>query len=424
MNPFISNTRALGRNHLSQSANSAPPRGLRLIRAVVSKSLVADVRSLILAAREGVARTLNAGLVMLYWEIGRRIGKDILKERRAEYGEQVVCKLSAQLEGEFGRGFSRRNLFNMIQFTEVFPDRRIVQSLTAQLGWTHFSLLLRLGNDPLKRDFYAEMCRIERWSTRTLRKKIDSMLFERTALSRKPAKLAAMELEKLREEDHLSPDLVFRDPYVLDFLKLKDTYSEDDLEAAILREIESFILEFGVGFCFVERQKRMQIDSRDYHLDLLFFHRWLRRLIAVDLKLGEFEAADKGQMELYLKWLGKHEQGPDEAPPLGLILCAGKRQEHVELLEPERDGIHVASYLTSTIPKKKLERKLREAVRLARARLERTPPGEGRRPLELADVKPKAAARRRSKESTRAGRKRPGGSARPRGEGARIGSPC
>ncbi len=419
MKPLISNTHALARNYLSQRANSAPSGGVRLTKAVVSKSLVADVRSLILAARHGVARTLNVGLVMLYWEIGRRIGKDILKERRAEYGEQVVCKLSAQLEGEFGRGFSRRNLFNMIQFSEVFPDRGIVQSLTAQLGWTHFSLLLRLGKDPLKRDFYAEMCRIERWSTRALRNKIDSMLFERTALSRKPAKLAAMELKKLREEDHLSPDLVFRDPYVLDFLKLKDTYSEGDLEAAILREIEAFILELGVGFCFVERQKRMQIDSRDYYLDLLFFHRRLRRLIAVDLKLGEFEAADKGQMGVYLKWLGKHEQGSDEAPPLGLILCAGKRQEHVELLEPERDGIHVASYLTAAIPKKQLERKLREAVHLARARLEGMPPRDGTHPLELIDVKPKASARRSSKESTRGERNRPRGSASPRGEGVK-----
>jgi hypothetical protein len=179
-----------------------------------------------------------------------------------------------------------------------------------------------------------------------------------------------MELKKLRDEDQLSPDLVFRDPYVLDFLGLKDTYGEQDIEAAILREMEAFILELGVGFAFLERQKRMQIDSRDYHLDLLFFHRKLRRLIAIDLKLDEFEAADKGQMELYLNWLKKHEQGPGEETPLGIILCAGKRQEHVELLEMHRSGIHVASYLAKAIPKKQLERKLHQAVRLARARLD------------------------------------------------------
>lgn len=336
------------------------------------KALLSDVRELILAAREGVARTINAGLVTLYWEIGTRIRKDILKEKRAAYGQALLPELSEKLEAEFGGGFSERNLGYMVRFAEVFPDPRILHALRANLGWTHFRQIIYL-DDPLKRDFYAEMCRVERWSTRTLAKKIGSMLFERTALSRKPAKLAAMELKKLHEEDQLTPDLVFRDPYVLDFLKLKDTYGEKDLEAAILREMEAFILELGAGFCFVARQKRMTIDDRDYTLDLLFYHRKLRRLVAVDLKLGEFEAADKGQMDLYLSWLKKYEQSPDEAPPLGIILCAGKRQEHVELLEPERSGIHVASYVTKAIPKRQLEQKLHEAVRLARARL-----GEGK----------------------------------------------
>jgi predicted nuclease of restriction endonuclease-like (RecB) superfamily len=307
---------------------------------------------------------------MLYWQIGQRIRQDILQEKRAGYGEQIVVTLSRQLEQEFGRGFAEKNLRRMVQFAEVFPDRKIVVSLLRQLSWSHFLPLIPMA-DPLKRDFYAEMCRMERWSVRTLRKKIGSMLFERTAISKKPDKLIRQELKALREEDQLTPDLVFRDPYVLDFLKLKDTYSEGDIEAAILREIESFILELGAGFCFVARQQRMQIDDRDYHLDLLFFHRKLRRLVAMDLKLDDFEAADKGQMELYLNWLKQHEQGEDEAPPLGLILCAGKRQEHVELLQMVRDGIHVASYVTKLIPKRQLERKLHEAVRLARARLER-----------------------------------------------------
>ena len=306
---------------------------------------------------------------MLYWQVGQRIRQDILKEQRAEYGEKIVAALGRQLEVEFGRGFAEKNLWRMVQFAEVFPDNQIVAALRRQLGWTHFKALIPI-KDELKRDFYAEMCRIENWNTRTLTKKIGGMLFERTAISKKPDKLIRKELKALREDDQLTPDLVFRDPYVLDFLKLKDTYSEGDIEAAILREIESFILELGEGFCFVARQKRMQIDDRDYHLDLLFYHRKLRRLVAMDLKLGEFEATDKGQMELYLNWLKKHEQGPDEASPLGIILCAGKRQEHVELLQMERDDIHVASYVTKLIPKKQLERKLHEAVRLARARLE------------------------------------------------------
>lgn len=337
---------------------------------VKSAPLLADVRGLILAAREHVARNVNATLVMLYWQIGHRIHKDILGEKRAEYGERIVSSLATQLEEEFGRGFTRRNLFNMVRFAEAFFDARIVHALSAQLGWTHFRQIIYL-DDSLKRDFYAEMCRIERWSTRTLAAKINSMLYERTALSKKPAKLIRQELATLRDEDKLSPDLVFRDPYVLDFLGLKDTYAEKDVESAILREMEAFILELGVGFCFVARQKRMQIGNRDCHLDLLFYHRGLRRLVAVDLKLGEFEAGDKGQMELYLNWLKRHEQGPDEAAPLGIILCAGKNQEYVELLEMEKSGIHVASYLTRLLPKKQLERKLHEAVRLARAKLAR-----------------------------------------------------
>lgn len=333
------------------------------------KDLLSDVREMIVAAREQVARAVDSGLVMLYWHIGRRVHQDILKSNRAEYGEKIVATLSRQLEAEFGRGFTEKNLRRMVQFAEVFPDEQIVATLRRQLGWSHFKEIIPIG-DQFKRDFYAEMCRIENWSVRTLRKKIGSMLFERTALSKKPARLIQQELKALREEDKLTPDLVFRDPYVLDFLGLKDTYSEKDIETAILREIEAFILELGAGFCFVARQKRMQIDDRDYHLDLLFFHRKLRRLVAIDLKLEEFTAADKGQMELYLNWLKKHEQAPDEESPLGIILCAGKRAEHVELLEMNRNGIHVASYVTKLIPKKRLEQKLHEAVKMARARVQ------------------------------------------------------
>ncbi len=334
-----------------------------------AKRLLADLREMILAARQSVATTANATLTMMHWQIGNRIRKDILREKRAEYGEKIVSSLASQLEAEFGRGFGRRNLFNMVRFAEVFPDIKIVQSLIAQLGWTHFLHIIRL-DDPLKRDFYAEMCRIERWSTRTLEKKIGSMLFERTALSRKPAKLMEMELKKLREEDKLSPDLVFRDPYLLDFLGLKDSYVEKDLEAAILREMESFILELGVGFAFLERQKRITLDGVDHYLDLLFYHRNLRRLVAIDLKLEAFKPADKGQMELYLRWLDRYERKEGEEQPIGLILCAGKSHETVELLDMERSGIRVSSYWTEVLPRKELERKLHDAVVLARARLD------------------------------------------------------
>ena len=353
--------------------------GKKKIRTVVKKAqagvfsgsdrLLADLRGLIQAARSGVARAVDSGLVALYWQIGRRIRQEILQEKRAGYGEEIVATLSRQVAAEFGRGFEPKNLHRMIQFAEVFPDEEIVAALRRQLSWTHYRAIIPIS-DPLKRDFYVEMCRTENWSTRTLQKKIQSMLFERTALSKKPDKLIRQELDALKAEDKLTPDLVFRDPYILDFLGLADTYAEKDLEAAILREIESFILELGVGFCFVERQKRMQIDNEDYYLDLLFYHRKLRRLVAIELKIGDFQAADKGQMELYLAWLKRHATEPGEDPPLGIILCAGKNEQHIELLEPEKSGIHVAKYWMESLPKAALEQKLRDAVRLARARLE------------------------------------------------------
>lgn len=195
------------------------------------------------------------------------------------------------------------------------------------------------------------------------------MLFERTALSRKPETLAQQELSALREEDRMTPDLVFRDPYILDFLQLKDTYSENDLEVAILREIEQFLLELGAGFTFVARQKRMVIGNEDFYLDLLFFHRKLRRLIAIELKIGHFKAEYKGQMELYLRWLEKYEREKGEERPLGLILSAGANQEQVSLLELDRSGIHVAEYLTELPPRELLEQKLKAAVYLSREQL-------------------------------------------------------
>ncbi len=366
------------------------PKKLALTKPVPQPvALLTEIRHLILATREAVARSVNATLVILCWQIGQRIRRDILQDKRAEYGEQIVHALSGQLTVEFGRGFTRTNIFNMVRFAEIFPDAKIVHSLSGQLSWTHLRQIIYI-EDSLKRDFYTEMCRIERWNTRTLGKKIGSMLFERTALSRKPSKLGAQELRALREEDKLTPDLVFRDPYLLDFLQLKDTYAEKDIEAAILREMETFLLELGFGFAFVERQKRMQIGNRDYYLDLLFYHRKLRRLVAIDLKLDEFTAADKGQMELYLNWLKKHEQAADEAEPLGIILCAGKDAEHVELLQLEKSGIHVASYVTKMLPKKQLEIKLHEAARFARARLV----GKSR-PMK----KPPAIKRRRRKKA-------------------------
>jgi predicted nuclease of restriction endonuclease-like (RecB) superfamily len=344
-------------------------------------ALLAELRGMIVDARQQVAQVANAALTMLYWHIGKRIRHEVLDAKRADYGQRIVASLGRQLASEFGAGFGEKNLHRMIQFAEAFPDEQIVAALRRQLGWTHFKALIPL-KDPLKRDFYAELCRVECWSTRTLADKLDSMLYERTAISKQPEDLARAELAALRDKDKLTPALVFRDPYILDFLGLRDRYLEKDLEDAILREIESFLLELGDGFAFLARQKRLQIDSDDFYLDLLFYHRRLKRLIAIDLKLGDFKAEYKGQMELYLRWLAKHEQQPGEESPLGIILCAGKKEEQIELLELGQSGIHVAEYLTALPPRELLQQKLHAAIEISRARFENKDSGPESSPLE------------------------------------------
>lgn len=335
--------------------------------------LHAEVRELILAARQQVAHAVNAGLTLAYWQIGERIRREVLKEKRASYGEEILPTLSAKLVPEFGSGFGARNLARMVGFSEAFPEFKIVAALSTQLGWSHFVEILAL-KDPLAREFYAEMSRLERWSVRALREKIGSQLSLRTALSKKPETLARQELAVLREENRLTPDLVFRDPYVLDFLQLKDRYAEKDLEAAILNDIEAFLLELGEGFAFVARQKRMTVDGVDHYLDLLFYHRRLHRLFAVELKLGAFKPADKGQMELYLAWLLENEQVEGEQNPVGLILCADRNEETVRLLGLTEGPVRVASYRADVLPRKELARKLHDAVRRARARFADSPP--------------------------------------------------
>ncbi len=363
----------------------------------VSARLVGDIRSLIERAREQTARAVNSAMVELYWRIGKRIREDVLHEQRAEYGMEILSTLSKQLRQEYGSGFSVPNLPRMMQLAERFPNEEILAALSQQLSWSHFVEIIPL-DDPLKRDFYAEMCRVERWSVRTLRQKIDRMLFERTAVSKKPEQLIERDLAALREEDRLTPDLVFRDPYFLDFLGLRGIFAEKDVEQAILRELEAFILELGTDFAFVARQKRMTVDDEDYYLDLLFYHRRLRRLVAIDLKIGRFQAADKGQMELYLRWLEEYEMQPGEEPPLGLILCAGKTEGHVRLLRLAESGIRAAQYLTELPPREILEQKLQDAIRLARERLARQATHQPA-PAQLTSTKKKA--RRKSPKGKR-----------------------
>uniref|UniRef100_A0A832H125 DUF1016 domain-containing protein n=1 Tax=Oscillatoriales cyanobacterium SpSt-402 TaxID=2282168 RepID=A0A832H125_9CYAN len=333
-----------------------------------SNTLISEIRQLIDETRVGVAIAVNASLTLLYWKIGQRLQTEILKGERAEYGKEILATLSQQLTQDYGSGFSYSMLTRMMQFAQAFPEQAVVVALSQALSWSHFKELLPLAQ-PLQREFYAEMCRVEQWSVRTLRQKIDSMLYERLALSKQPEELARLELQALREEGKITPGLVLKDPYVLDFLGLQDRYLEKDLEDAILRDMEAFLLEMGDGFAFLARQKRIQIDNDDFYVDLLFYHRKLRRLIAVDLKMGEFRAEYKGQMELYLRWLNRYDRQPGEEAPLGIILCAGKKQEQIELLELDRSGIHVAEYLTVLPPREVLQQKLHSAIQQARQRL-------------------------------------------------------
>ena len=342
------------------------------VPAAQPQALLDDLRHLIAEAQRTATAAVNVGLTMLYWRVGKRIRDDVLGDSRAGYGEEIVATLSRQLVLEYGRGFAEKNLRRMVQFAEAFPDERIVATLWRHLSWSHFRELLPLKR-PLQREFYAEMCRVEGWSVRALSERIDAMLFERTALASQPDDVIRTELAALRERGELTPALVLKDPYVLDFLGLADRYVEKGLEDAILRELESFLLELGAGFSFIARQKRLQLDGDDFYIDLLFYNRLLKRLVAVELKLGRFKPADKGQMELYLRWLDKHERAEGELSPLGIILCAEKNREQVELLELGASGIHVAEYLTALPPREVLQARLHAAIEQSRARFDALP---------------------------------------------------
>lgn len=333
------------------------------------QQLISDIRTLIDSARQRAAVAVNAELSRLYLQVGDRINRDVLGHKRAQYGQQVLARLAKELTRFYGRGWSISLLRYCLQAAEVYSDSQIRHTVCDEFSWSQIKLLIAI-DDPLKREFYQEVCKLERWSVRQLKERIQSMLYERTAISKKPEKTIAKDLKQLREQGELSPELAFRDPYILDFLGLTDSYSERELESAILAELQRFITEIGTDFAFLARQKRITLDMRDYYIDLLFYHRRLKRLVAIDLKLGEFEAAYKGQMELYLRWLKKYEKVDGENDPIGLILCTGKNQQHIELLELDKSNIRVADYLTSLPPKELLEAKLKQSIEAARQQLE------------------------------------------------------
>ena len=347
-----------------------------LARASSSVGLVDDaidrlfnqISTLITAARERVAVGVNTELTKLNWNVGNCINREILGRGRAEYGKQIVKGLASRLMLIHGSGWDEKSLRHCLRAAETFGEDEIVSATRRQLSWTHIKTLSYIS-DSLKRQFYLEMCAAEHWGTRALQGRIASMMYERTAIAKKPEVVVKRDLDALRDGGKMSADLAFRDPYVLDFLGLHGNFSEKELEKALVADMRNAILELGGDMAFLAEQKHISVDNEDYYLDLLFFHRRLRRLVAIDLKIDTFKAEYKGQMELYLKWLEKNERRKGEKKPIGLILCAGKNEEHVELLELGRSNIRVASYMTELPPKKVLEAKFRLAIEAARNRL-------------------------------------------------------
>lgn len=313
-----------------------------------------------------VAKTVNQELTLLYWNIGKTINDDVLKNHRADYGKKLVPTLSLALTDKYGVGFNKRNLQSFIKLNTVIENVTILHTVCTKLSWSHIRNIIYIEN-PVKREFYIQMTVHERCSVRTLQERMESMLFERTSISKKPEQTIVNELKTLETEKKISPDLAFRDPYFLDFLGLHDSYSEKDLESSILAQLQYFITEMGSEFAFLARQKRIIIDNEDFYIDLLFYHRGLKSLVALDLKLGKFKANYKGQMELYLRWLEKNEQKEGENKPIGLILCSEKSPEQINYLMLDNDEqIKVAEYLTLLPDKKLLLEKLEKSIALAK----------------------------------------------------------
>ncbi len=328
-------------------------------------NLYNPIYQLITEARKRAAVFVNAEATLLNFKVGSYIHSYILDGNRAAYGKEIITKLSRQLIQTFGSGWSDKHLRHCLRCAETFSEEQIISAVQRQLSWTHLKTLA-YENDPLKREFYLEIAVLQRWNTRTLSEQMDKMLYERTAIAAKPEEQIAKALNDMKMEDIIQPDLLFKSSYILDFLGLKGSYSELDLETALIANLQQFIMELGSGFAFLERQKRIPVDAIDYHLDLLFYHRKLKRLVAIDLKLGKFKPEHKAQMELYLRWLQKHEMQEGEEMPIGLLLCSEGNTEHVELLILDEKQIKVAQYLTELPSKEWFADKLHRALEIAK----------------------------------------------------------
>ena len=321
-------------------------------------ALYKEISNLIEQSRRVIYTQASSTTILLFWQIGKRINNDILENKRADYGKQIVVTLSRQLTEKYGRSFAARNLRRMMQFVEQFPNFEIVSSATTQLTWAHVVELLPLKTNEAKLFYMSEVSK-GLIPVKQLREMISRKAFERKEIADTQITSASP-----------IPFGAFKDPYLFDVLGIKDEYLEADLEEAIIRELEKFIMEFGKGFTFAERQKRMIIDGQDFKLDLLMYNRRLKRLVAIELKKGKFEYAYSAQMKLYLKWLNRYEREEGENEPIGIILCTGgNHREQIELLEMDKDGIMVAEYWKALPPKAEFEQKIQSILAETRERI-------------------------------------------------------
>ena len=330
----------------------------------VSDSLYRGVAEIIDDAKHVVVVYVNKHANLMFWHIGHFINEDLGYRKYSAYGDKIIATLSQRLTNHYGKGYTYSAVTRMMKVARIYHDEEMFATLSQTLTWSHFLELISI-EDGTKRLFYQQMGIAEHWSVRQLRDKQDQMVYERSLLAAKPEDDIVKTLEKV-SPTHMEPDAVLRNSYVLDFLGLSGYYSEEDLEAAIAKQLEAFILELGQGFAFLERQKRFSIDGTDYYLDMLFYHRKLKCLVAIDLKLGKFKPQYKGQMELYLKYLQKHDMQPDENPPIRLLLCSEGNTEHIELMMLNEDRIKVAQYLTCLPNKQWFIDKLNRSILIAK----------------------------------------------------------
>ena len=334
------------------------------VLGTVSDHLYDGVAAIIDNARMQVAIFVNTQTCMTFWNVGKYIIDDMDYQTYSAYGKKILATLSQRLTARYGKGFTYSALTRMMKVAHIYNNREMFAMLSQTLSWSHFLELITI-EDPTKRLFYQQMGIAEHWSVQQLRDKQDEMAYERSLIAAKPDDEIVRTLENITPQN-TDPDVVLKSSYILDFLGLDGYYTEKELEHAIALQLEEFILELGQGFAFLERQKRFTIDGTDYYLDLLFYHRKLKCLVAIDLKMGKFKPQYKGQMELYLKYMQKNDMQPDENPPIGLLLCSEGNTEHIELMMLDDDRIRVAQYLTCLPDKQWFIDKLNRSILIAK----------------------------------------------------------